>query len=662
MSSKKTSILELHDWSGSDRVSREEIGENFEILDGVLGRLDLTQFVKRLQNGLVTKIKLIGDSITEGVGATGHVSPPPNTQPVIFNDGAGTVFYEGGYTERSWANFFREYIAANYPGNQFVNAGIAGKSAKWANANKQFWVGNEDVVFVMLGTNDRWDNTDVAGFKSDLTSFLAYVKQHCNLMIVMTATPTLNDYADDAGKAPNTTDYKFWMKEVDRVITEVCIANGYPFISHYRQLLSYSRFRGVPLSALMQGRTVGSHPLDAGHNVMWQTLQQSLGIIDNALNWDGSKAVPYSTVPRTFDYSTPANDQKFDSFYAIYVSPAISNSNPNVSQYPEGKGGVLTLYKSENDAFVWEEYQVRDSGRLYRRYWNYVNPTTGNWSSWTALAGIYPRTFDYSTMGIDAMFAGGFNVTYLAPGISNSDPNIGQYPEAKGGVLSLVKGDSNAFIWEEYQVRDSGRKYRRYWNYVDAATGSWTLWIAMGEGFIPGGTAANQIGFNTAITAFPEAQTRTMIKSTHPDIASFPGGKQGVLKTHRYSFDEQFSYQEFNALDGTKYTRLWNAGTSLWKAFSQVGNVYFTNSPQRLSTDPIMAYPIGTFDHSEIGSSNSTIAQFPTGATGLLITYRGTTDLYSYQEYHLRQSVSVYKRYWDNAGATWSAWTKISAV
>lgn len=257
---------------------------------------------KLLSNGTIKKITLIGDSIMEGVGSTGHITPPPSTQPKIFDNGGSNVFYEGGYTERSYANYFREYISANFPSVTFINKGIGGKSAKWANANKELWVKDEDFVIVMFGTNDRWDNVDLTGFKNDLTSFLKYVDDNSNNMLVISPPPALNDFSDDLGNVPNPT-YKFGIKEIDRVITSLCIENKYDYLSFYREMLKLSRTSRTLLIDWLQGRTIGSHPIDKGHLVLWEIFQQSVGIIDNTMKWNGEPIV-FSNEVVSADFGT----------------------------------------------------------------------------------------------------------------------------------------------------------------------------------------------------------------------------------------------------------------------------------------------------------------------------------------------------------------------
>jgi lysophospholipase L1-like esterase len=229
--------------------------------------------VKRLQSGQVEKIKLIGDSITEGYGATNHVNIFPNVDngnPVIFNNTSDTIYYESLYTDANWANKFRKYINNIFPTVQFVNAGIGGKDTTWALANKQYWVENEeDVMFVMLGANDRWNITPEQ-YKTNLVNFLAYIKAHCNQIIVM-STPMSKD----------DTTITFTTNLIDRIVTEVCIENRYPHISLYRELKKMGDVYGIDPEQFLHDTT---HTNNLGHSAIWMILQDKLGIADNTLS------------------------------------------------------------------------------------------------------------------------------------------------------------------------------------------------------------------------------------------------------------------------------------------------------------------------------------------------------------------------------------------
>lgn len=72
---------------------------------------------------------------------------------------------------------------------------------------------------------------------------------------------------------------------------------------------------------------------------------------------------------------------------------------------------------------------------------------------------------------------------------------------------------------------------------------------------------------------------------------------------------------------------------------------------------------LGQMYYMEVSPGDPNIASYPSSVGGLLITYRGlASDVYSYQHFVVRQSNSVYSRYWDGTNLVWTAWVKISAL
>lgn len=248
------------------------ISQNFNNIVGLL--------LKRLQNGEITKITLFGDSKTEGYGATGHVQSVVNTNngnPVIFNDGAGNIWYEALYTDPSWANLFRSWLSVNFPAVTLVNKGIGGKTSTWALANKQYWVGSEDVSIIMLGTNDKYNTPGIATLKTNLTQFAAYVAKHSNQVIMMSPSPESDDY-DSAG-LKNSFNY-YTSSDIDRVIGDICFEQKYPHISLHRELLEYCKVNGFGVNHLSMGYQ-NPHDNDFTHDLNWWIIQKNIGVSDN---------------------------------------------------------------------------------------------------------------------------------------------------------------------------------------------------------------------------------------------------------------------------------------------------------------------------------------------------------------------------------------------
>ncbi|NRY60838.1 lysophospholipase L1-like esterase/FtsZ-binding cell division protein ZapB [Clostridium beijerinckii] len=241
---------------------------------------NISDLITRINNNDITRIKLIGDSITYGIGSSDTITETSN---VIFNDGA-TIYHESDYTHKCWANFFRSYIARKNSNINFVNAGISAKTTYWFNQNKQYVIdNNEDVIFVMLGTNDRFvgNSVTITNFKNALIEFLAYAKSKCKTLVVLSPQPQ-PEYTDTNDMNINTSLVNYNLEQVDNIIAKVCKENNYNFIYLCKEFHKYCRYTNTNYKYLLQvlGASNNPHPNNAGHELIWQVIQQETGIVD----------------------------------------------------------------------------------------------------------------------------------------------------------------------------------------------------------------------------------------------------------------------------------------------------------------------------------------------------------------------------------------------
>ncbi len=210
----------------------------------------------------VSSIKLIGDSITAGMGVEGYTVPQDNR--VIFDNGKGRVHREAIYTTGVWANQLRNYTKNPAFGElDFINAGISGISAEWLLDNIDYLTKKEDVVFVMIGTNDR-RNSDLQTYEANVRKLLEIVDARSNYMVVMSPPPSINhDY------------HRFSPKDIDIVLKKISKEKGYPFISHYDAIHDYlANHKEYAFEDLMEPNS--PHPIEAGYEVMWQKMKEKL--------------------------------------------------------------------------------------------------------------------------------------------------------------------------------------------------------------------------------------------------------------------------------------------------------------------------------------------------------------------------------------------------
>ncbi|MFJ7933269.1 S-layer homology domain-containing protein [Sporosarcina sp. NPDC096371] len=219
---------------------------------------------KRLMAKDVSTIKLLGDSITAGVGVKSYYIAQDGR--VIFNDGKGQVYREAAHTAETWANQLRTYTKNTAFGQvDVMNSGISGKTAKWTLENIDYLLKQqEDVVFVMMGTNDRIDSS-LKEYEVTSRKLLELVDKRSNYMVVMSPPPSIN----------TIYPYQFSPKDIDAVLKKISKEKGYPFISHFDGMNDYLAEHGdVTYEDLMQ--TNSPHPIEAGYEVMWQRIKAGL--------------------------------------------------------------------------------------------------------------------------------------------------------------------------------------------------------------------------------------------------------------------------------------------------------------------------------------------------------------------------------------------------
>lgn len=219
---------------------------------------------------------------------------------------------------------------------------------------------------------------------------------------------------------------------------------------------------------------------------------------------------------------------------------------------PEHEGGILeTIRLSGDDTFTRQIYRTRNTGNSYTRSSN----NEGVWGDWNFM-GDLEVLISNSVNGLT--HADGFPKRKVST-VSVSDDNTNGLPEGKGGVLKthrLTGDDSTTF--QEYQIRDSNRKYSRVWE------GKWNEWRIVGSSAFFDGDEFNN---NSPATDYPvRAVTNTFIRNSN--ASGFPEERGGILTTYRMSSGDDFVYQEYKIYNANrKYTRQWTK--SGWQPWAQ---------------------------------------------------------------------------------------------
>ena len=236
------------------------------------------------------KIKLLGDSITFGKSSTGS-----------DENGEGFLTYErtvNGVTEtvtrrrsagtHSWAARLKARIEAGYNATVTNNAVSGWRTDEVLRYWNQLIDGTEDIVIVMLGTNNRTKENGQWLLYNDLQTIKDTVEANGGEVIFMSAPPagTDNENREDDGR---NGAMQFHMSDVDDIIAKFAADNHREYISLYKRTLRYMEDTGTPITDLLANEPSPNyhlHPNDRLHKLMYQWVMDGLGLNREAGCWE----------------------------------------------------------------------------------------------------------------------------------------------------------------------------------------------------------------------------------------------------------------------------------------------------------------------------------------------------------------------------------------
>ena len=218
------------------------------------------------------RIKLLGDSITHGVGGTG------------FKQSGGVIV--DGYARNPdgycWANEFKEYMESEF-NCEIINNACTGTNIEFIINNFEKLVSkDDDIVLCTIGTNNRHQYFKDAPKRSKeehMTRFynnivkLGNIFKEKNIDFVFVA----NIPAAQANECDGEDYWRlFYMKDVNRMYLKASAEEGFPVISLYSLFVDYCESNGITVDSLLCD---GLHPNNEGHRVMFKLLVKEIGVI-----------------------------------------------------------------------------------------------------------------------------------------------------------------------------------------------------------------------------------------------------------------------------------------------------------------------------------------------------------------------------------------------
>ena len=215
------------------------------------------------------RIKLLGDSITQGVGGTGFCQDGERIIDAFARN-------RNGYC---WANLFKDYVEQKY--NCIVtNNACSGTKIEYIIENYDKLVDkNDDFLICMIGTNNRHQDKNT-GERRDTKEFAR--EFYDNVL-------TLNDKIRKDGKTVlflssipasvcneercDTLWRILHMNDINAIYKAAQEKTGFLFVSLYDLFTDYLSKGNLPLDACLSD---GLHPNDKGYRIMFDLLRENL--------------------------------------------------------------------------------------------------------------------------------------------------------------------------------------------------------------------------------------------------------------------------------------------------------------------------------------------------------------------------------------------------
>ena len=217
------------------------------------------------------KIKLLGDSITQGVGGTGYAEDGE-----VFID--GYAYNDNGYC---WANLFKAHMEEHY-NCSVTNKACSGKAIEFLIENFDILVdSDDDIIICAIGTNNRSQRFDLPpkhtkfehmeNFYQNVIKLYGMFKEKGKDVIFISNIPASIENEKDGSF--------FWrifhMNDVNDIFMKASVVCGFPFVSLYSEFMQYCDLKDRTVESFLADSV---HPNDEGHNLIFKILLKEFGL------------------------------------------------------------------------------------------------------------------------------------------------------------------------------------------------------------------------------------------------------------------------------------------------------------------------------------------------------------------------------------------------
>ena len=220
------------------------------------------------------KIKLLGDSITHGVGGTGFAQHGAH----IVEDFARNP---DGYC---WAKRFKDYMEATY-NCTITNNACTGTKIEFIIKHFDTLIDKQDdFILCTIGTNNRHryfkDFPEGMPAREEIGADFYQKIRTLHDMLVKTGKPFVLVANIPAGAENERDGEDYWrvlhMDDINTIYKHAAATLGFPFISLYDAFSAYCEETGTPPDNLLCDAL---HPNDRGFDVMYELIMKELGLL-----------------------------------------------------------------------------------------------------------------------------------------------------------------------------------------------------------------------------------------------------------------------------------------------------------------------------------------------------------------------------------------------
>jgi len=235
---------------------------------------DATRLFSRLiLSDKPVRVKLLGDSITHGVGGTGWKQ---NGEHIVDD------FYRSP-DSFCWAKLFKDYLEGHY-NCTVVNNGCTGTRVEFITEHFDELVDDEDdLVLCTIGTNNRhhryeWGECPTREAHMRLTYermvalYQKFAQKGKDVVFVANIPAGLPSERDG-------TEYRrlLHMNDIQDLWIKASLENDFPLICLYTKFRNYCQYTGTDLNSLLDDTL---HPNDRGYEIMFSLLMEELGLTE----------------------------------------------------------------------------------------------------------------------------------------------------------------------------------------------------------------------------------------------------------------------------------------------------------------------------------------------------------------------------------------------